>query len=75
MAIAKAIEERLKGRVGGNRMPDHPGKISGMVDAGDSRDLAAEKSGFRSGKTYEAAKLWSAPRRGWRCVMAFVMTG
>ena len=53
------MEERLAVRHGGDRRSDEVqgGKISTLIDAGaKSRDLAAERAGFGSGKTYEAAK-------------------
>ena len=53
------MEERLAARHGGDRRSDEVqgGKISTLIDAGaKSRDLAAERAGFGSGKTYEAAK-------------------
>lgn len=55
VAIARAIESQLEGRVG-NPGFSNSGKISGIAETGDSRDIAADKSGFGSGKTYEAAK-------------------
>jgi hypothetical protein len=55
VAIAKAIEERLKGRVGNPALTPIKEKFP-ELEQGQSRDLAAEKSGFGSGKTYEAAK-------------------
>ncbi len=53
VALAEAIAERLKGR---NRRPEKSGNISGLIDQGDSRDIAAAKSGLGSGKTLEAAQ-------------------
>ena len=52
------MEERLAARNGGDRKSDEfqSGNFSGLKDKGDSRDLAAERAGFGSGKTYEAAK-------------------
>lgn len=58
LAIAKAIEQRLAARHGGDRKSDEfqGGKTATLNDAGKSRDLAADRAGFGSGKTYEAAK-------------------
>ena len=43
LAIAQRIAERLQGRHGGDRKADQGGNISGLKDAGDTRDLAAAK--------------------------------
>jgi ParB family chromosome partitioning protein len=61
VAIARAIEERLALRHGSNQhavkgKTNEDPEIFPDPHLGDSRDLAAEKSGFGSGKTYEAAK-------------------
>ena len=59
VAIARAIEERLAARHGGDRRSEEVqgGKISTLEIPGEkSRDLAAKQVGFGSGKTYEAAK-------------------
>jgi ParB family transcriptional regulator, chromosome partitioning protein len=53
VAIARAIEEELAGRVGNPNF--NCGNIS-LIAEGRSRDIAADKSGIGSGKTYEAAK-------------------
>jgi len=53
VAIARAIEEELAGRVGNPNF--NSGNIS-LIAQGQSRDIAADKSGLGSGKTYEAAK-------------------
>lgn len=55
VAIAKAIEERLRGRVGNPRLTAIREKFP-ELETGRARDLAAERAGFGSGKTYEAAK-------------------
>ena len=58
VAIAKAIEEQLAGRHGGDRRSKdfQDGKISGLKEGGESRDLVADRSGFGCGKTYESAR-------------------
>ena len=54
--LAQVIQGQVAGRAGGNRMPEHSGNISGKVDQGDSRDIAARAAGLGSGKTLEAAQ-------------------
>lgn len=56
IALAQVIQGQVAGRAGGNRMPEHSGNISGKVDQGDSRDIAARAAGLGSGKTLEAAQ-------------------
>lgn len=56
MAIAEAVAERLKGRAGNPKIKANSGNISGITDKGETRDLAAAKAGFGSGKTLEAAQ-------------------
>ena len=56
VAIAEAVAERLGKRQGGDRKTDQPGNISGLIDKGETRDLAAAKAGLGSGKTLEAAQ-------------------
>lgn len=55
VAIAEAVAERLKGRAGNPKLKANSGNIS-LIDAGQTRDLAAAKAGFGSGKTLEAAQ-------------------
>jgi hypothetical protein len=56
VAIAQAVAEKLEGRQLANLKQNRPGNISGSVENGETRDLAAAKAGLGSGKTYEAAK-------------------
>lgn len=58
VAIAEAVAERLKGRQGSNQFKAKGGgNIStSFEDSGKTRDLAAAKAGFGSGKTLEAAQ-------------------
>ncbi len=56
VAIADAIAAKLADRRGGDRKSDQAGNISGLIDKGETRDIAAAKAGLGSGKTYEAAK-------------------
>ncbi|WP_251199490.1 hypothetical protein [Aromatoleum aromaticum] len=51
VALAEAIAERLKGRVGVNQHSAGRGNISTPSDKGATRDIAAKKSGLGSGKT------------------------
>jgi ParB-like chromosome segregation protein Spo0J len=54
VAIARAIEKELKGRVG--RPPKEIPRLGGEFRRGESPDLAAKRAGFGSGDTYERAK-------------------
>lgn len=56
VAIAEAVAERLKGRVGNPKLKTNCGNISTIEDGQKTRDLAAAKAGFGSGKTLEAAQ-------------------
>ena len=56
VAIAEAVAERLGQRHGGDRKSDQAGNISFLNETGETRDLAAAKAGFGSGKTLEAAR-------------------
>ena len=49
------MEERLAGRAGNPAVTAIKEKFP-ELPIGQSRDLAAERAGFGSGKTYEAAK-------------------
>ena len=62
VAIAKAIEERLAGRVGNPNLTSIPEKFP-ELPKGDSRDLAAKKAGFGSGKTAAMKKTALEGRR------------
>ena len=70
VALAEAIAERLGQRKGQRTDLVTSGNITGS-DKGDTRDIAAAKSGLGSGKTLEAAQKvierGSLPRfkRGW----------
>lgn len=55
MALAEAIAERLRGRVGNPEFRANSGNISG-IEKGETKDLAAAKAGLGSGKTLEAAQ-------------------
>lgn len=57
VAIAKAVEAELKSRHGSNQHARRGEEVDhGPPPAGKTRDLAAKKSGFGSGKQYERAK-------------------
>ncbi|WP_233224419.1 hypothetical protein [Thiomonas sp. X19] len=59
VAIAKAIEERLAARHGSNQYQPKSVEDSDICRTpleGRSANLAAERAGFGSGKTYERAK-------------------
>lgn len=56
LAIAQRIAERIGGRVGSNQYAMKEGPEIFPEAQGDTRDIAASKSGFGSGKTMEAAK-------------------
>jgi ParB family chromosome partitioning protein len=53
IAIAEALMARLRGR---NHRPNNSGQAPVLLDAGQSRDLAAKKAGFGSGRTLERAR-------------------
>ena len=53
LAIAQKIAETLEGR---NHRPEKSGNISLLLEAGQTRDLAAKAAGIGSGKTLEAAQ-------------------
>ena len=55
VAMAEAVAERLKGRVGNPKLKANSGNISG-IGQGETRDLAAAKAGLGSGKKLEAAQ-------------------
>jgi hypothetical protein len=50
-ATGCAMEFEIGQRQGGDRKTDQAGNISGLIDKGDTRDIAADKSGIGSGKT------------------------
>jgi ParB family chromosome partitioning protein len=56
VAIAQAVAEKMPNRHGGDRKSDQAGNISGLIEKGETKDIAAAKAGLGSGKTYEAAK-------------------
>jgi hypothetical protein len=56
VAIAEAVSEVLKKRLGVNQHSGGCGNISTPSDAGKTRDLASKKAGLGSGKTLEAAQ-------------------
>ena len=52
---AEAVAERLQGRQLANLKQNREGNISHSDESGRTKDLAAAKAGFGSGKTLEAA--------------------
>ena len=61
--LAQVIQGQVAGRAGGNRMPEHSGNISGKVDQGDSRDIAARAAGL--GERSLSQHRPPAPARCW----------
>lgn len=55
LAIAAALELKLKGRHGGNRKSDQDGQLPVLIDKGESRELAATKAGLGSARTMAKA--------------------
>lgn len=51
------MAERLQGRSLATLAQNRSGNISGTVEKGDTRDIAAAKAGLGSGKTLEAAQV------------------